>query len=51
MIKLYARRMQIEEAIRDTKNARWGFALHYARGRRAERLEILPLIAALGTVV
>ena len=51
MIKLYARRMQIEEAIRDTKDARWGFGLRYARSRRAERLELLLLIAALGTLV
>jgi hypothetical protein len=50
-IKLYGRRMQIEEAIRDTKDARWGFGLRYARSRRPERLEILLLIAALGTVV
>ena len=50
-IKLYGRRMQIEEAIRDTKDARWGFGLRYARSRRAERLELLLLIAALGTLV
>jgi hypothetical protein len=43
--------MQIEEAIRDTKDARWGFGLRYARSRRAERLELLLLIAALGTLV
>jgi predicted small integral membrane protein len=42
--------MKIEESIRDTKNPRWGFALLYARSRRAERLEVLLLIAALGTL-
>jgi hypothetical protein len=51
VVKLYALRMQIEEGVRDTKDARWGFALRYARSRRAERLEILLLIAALGTLV
>ena len=51
VIKLYARRMQIEEGIRDTKNTRWGFGLHYARSRHPERLELLLLIAALGTLV
>ena len=51
VVKLYALRMKIEEGIRDTKNARWGFALLYARSRRAERLESLLLIAALGTLV
>jgi hypothetical protein len=50
-VKLYALRMQIEEGVRDTKDARWGFALRYAHSRRAERLELLLLIAALGTLV
>src|SRR5215207_2620562 len=49
--KLYALRMQVEEGIRDTKNARWGFGLHYARSRRADRLALLLLIAALGTLM
>jgi hypothetical protein len=48
--RLYALRMKIEEGIRDTKDARWGFALRYARSRRAERMEVLLLLAALGTV-
>lgn len=51
VVKLYALRMRIEEGIRDTKNPRWGFGLHYARSCRAERLELLLLIAALGTLV
>jgi hypothetical protein len=51
VVKLYALRMKIEEGIRDTKDARWGFALRYARSRRAERLEVLLLLAALGTLV
>jgi hypothetical protein len=50
VVKLYGLRMRIEEAIRDTKDARWGFALRYARSRRAERLGVLLLIAALGTL-
>jgi hypothetical protein len=50
VMKLYALRMKIEEAIRDTKDARWGFALRYARSRRAERMEVLLLLAALGTL-
>jgi hypothetical protein len=51
VVKLYALRMKIEQGIRDTKDARWGLALRYARSRRAERLEILLLLAALGTLV
>ena len=50
VVKLYALRMKIEEGIRDTKSVRWGFALVEARSRRAERLEALLLIAALGTL-
>jgi hypothetical protein len=50
VVTRYALRMKIEEGIRDTKNARWGFALCYARSRRSERLEILLLIATLGTL-
>jgi hypothetical protein len=41
VVKRYALRMKIEQGIRDTKDARWGFALRYARSRRAERLEVL----------
>jgi hypothetical protein len=33
VVKLYALRMKIEAGIRDTKDARWGFALRYARSR------------------
>jgi hypothetical protein len=50
VVKLYALRMRIEQGIRDTKDARWGFALRYARSRRAERLEVLLLLAALGAL-
>jgi|SRR5215208_853773 len=50
VVTLYALRMKIEEGIRDTKDARWGFALRYARSRSAARLEILLLVAALGTL-
>ena len=50
VVKLYALRMKVEEGVRDTKDARWGFALRYARSRHAERLEILLLVAALGTL-
>jgi hypothetical protein len=50
VVKLYALRMKIEAGIRDTKDARWGFALRYARSRSATRLEILLLLAALGTL-
>lgn len=50
VVRLYALRMKIEEGIRDTKDARWGFGLRDARSRRAARLEVLLLLAALGTL-
>jgi hypothetical protein len=50
VVKLYALRMKIEQGIRDTKDARWGFALRYARSRRPERLEVLLLLATLGAL-
>ena len=50
VVKCYTLRMKIEEGIRDTKNTRWGFGLRDARSRRVERMEILLLLAALGTL-
>lgn len=50
VMRLYERRMQIEESFRDLKCHRWGFALRYARSRTAQRLEILLLIGALATI-
>ncbi len=51
VMRAYASRMEIEEAFRDLKNHRWGFALRYARTKRPERLEVLLLIAALASLV
>jgi hypothetical protein len=48
---LYASRMKIEEGIRDTKSHRFGFAMHYARSERVERLQALLLIGLLATLV
>ena len=48
---IYAQRMQIEETIRDLKCHRFGFALRYARTKRAERLETLLLVAALASFI
>ena len=50
VVALYALRMRIEEGIRDTKDVRWGFGLRDARSRRAERVEVLLLVAALGAL-
>lgn len=50
IVKLYEKRMQIEETFRDLKGHRWGFGLQYARTRSTERLEILLLVATLATL-
>jgi len=47
VMKLYKTRMQIEEAFRDTKNAKLGVSLEFANSRTAERFDILLLIGAL----
>lgn len=48
--KLYARRMQIEETFRDTKNHRFGWCFEDARSQSKERLRVLLLIAAIAVV-
>ena len=47
VVKLYKTRMQIEEAFRDTKNAKLGVSLEFANSRTPERFNILLLIGAL----
>lgn len=48
VVKLYRTRMQIEEAFRDLKAPRHGFALRHNLGRQRERVANLLLLAALG---
>ena len=47
VVNIYAKRMQIEEIFRDTKNSRFGWCLRHARSRSAARLTILLLLAAI----
>lgn len=51
VVQAYRKRMQIEETFRDMKNARWGYALEYARSGSAARLENLLLIITLAMLV
>ncbi len=51
MVKLYEKRMQIEEEFRDTKSHRYGFGLRYSLSTIGKRLEVLLLIATLATFV
>lgn len=50
IMKLYSRRMQIEQNFRDEKNTRWGFGLRHAMSHSPERLEVLSLIATLVSI-
>lgn len=49
LIKIYKKRMQIEEEIRDTKSSRYGFSLSLSETRCPIRMSVLLLIGALAT--
>ena len=51
LVNVYAQRMQIEQAFRDTKNARFGLGLSYSASRSPARLGVLVLIASLAEFV
>jgi Transposase DDE domain len=51
VVKLYTSRMQIEEAFRDLKSARFGLSLELHRIYQVERLQVLLLIATLALMV
>ncbi len=50
IIALYARRMQIEETFRDTKNPRFGMSLLHARPTMETRADVLLLLGSLAHV-
>ncbi len=49
-IKLYRRRMQIEQNFRDEKSERFGFGLRASHSRSAGRMLVLSLLATLSTL-
>ncbi|QNC61958.1 IS4 family transposase [Shigella boydii] len=51
IIKLYSRRMQIEQNFRDEKNGRFGFGLRASKSRSTGRILVLSLLATLSTIV
>lgn len=51
LVKLYGRRMEIEEFFRDSKNPRNGLALRHLVVHRADRLERLLLVAAIAYIL
>ena len=48
-MKIYAKRAQIENGFRDTKNQRFGFSLNDSRTKNTDRLNILLLIISIAT--
>lgn len=50
IMRIYGKRMQIEECFRDMKSDRFGFGFSLTRSRDVQRLNILLLIAALATL-
>lgn len=51
IMKLYSRRMQIEQNFRDEKSERFGFGLRACYSRTAGRMLVLSLLATLSTIV
>jgi len=51
VIKIYRKRMQIEEAFRDLKSSKYGFGLRNAYSRDPRRISILLLIAMFSSLI
>jgi hypothetical protein len=51
VIRIYEKRMQIEESLRDLKNTQNGLGLRYCRSFTAARLNVALLIAALAMLI
>ena len=51
IVKIYSKRMQIEENFRDTKCMRFGFGLNISGTKTPQRMSILLLIAAIATLI
>lgn len=51
IMKLYSRRMQIEQNFRDEKSERFGFGLRASHSSSAGRILVLSLLATLSTAV
>ena len=51
VVAIYAQRMQIEQAFRDTKNPRFGLGLFYSGSRSTARWAALALVASVAELV
>lgn len=50
IIRIYSKRMQIEECFRDLKSHRSGFGFNFCLSRKIERINVLLLMAALASL-
>jgi hypothetical protein len=50
IMKLYSRRMQIEQNFRDEKNPRLGYGFRYSRSQSKNRLEVLSVVMAMASL-
>ncbi len=51
VVKLYSKRMQIEQNFRDDKSLRYGFSWRFSKSRGVGRISILCLIAFIASIV
>ena len=51
VIKIYKKRMQIEEGFRSLKSSRYGLGFENAYSKKIERIEVLLLIAAVASFI
>ncbi|WFW23098.1 IS4 family transposase [Citrobacter braakii] len=51
IMKLYSRRMQIEQNFRDEKSSRFGYGLRLSRSQGRKRLSILNQVAAMASLL
>ncbi|WP_137903845.1 IS4 family transposase [Enterobacter sp. 2VL] len=51
IVKIYSRRMQIEQNFRDEKNERYGLGLRASKSRGEKRISVLCLVATLYSII
>lgn len=51
VVKIYKKRMQIEEGFRDLKSTQYGFGFENAYSRMPERIAVLLMIASLASLI
>lgn len=50
-MKLYSRRIQVEQNFRDEKNPRWSFGLREGMSQSVEHIGVLSLMGMLANII